>query len=307
MENNTRKTLQKRLRSLFSPSPIAIGTLAIGTILLALVITTHVNLGETGFFSPIDSTTIPFLHLHHLILSAAILTGLGYMTANNPDINPVSMFMYALIGIGLAVGFLIITGKDPLRGLTTLTMRPIFTALAVAIGLLYFLTLHTKFDWIAVNVLAILIVSPIIALQSVASTPLWILILLLIATAALDYVAVHRSTAMETIATTVFQFRFPAAYMYPTTTTSLTEALDNNLKGLRMLGLGDVAIPGIFIVTLASRSPETLPLTAATALIGYVVAYVVLISNPFDLDMYAGLPFLNTGVLGGYFLSLLFI
>lgn len=292
-------------------APLIIAAFALATISVALWLrTTGHPLGQP---LPVTDGTIDYaghaaVHAHTLGLVAILLAGYAFYHANNPDTSASDILGTIILSVALAWGVMFLT--DSQSGLATvyetLAGRPLFTLASILIGATYFALLHTHYDWLALNLAAFSLGAPVIATLS-HRAPLPILAAVLVGAAVIDYLAVHRSSVMETLAESMFPLRVPTAFFVPTTAPSLAAALDgDDLTGIRMLGLGDVALPGMFIVALAGQF-SLLSLPVATALLGYIIAYAILTTDPFNLNAYAGLPFLNTGVLLGAALALPFL
>lgn len=311
MSTRTEAVVPTPLHPFLSAGALLIGLLAVATIGLALAIdASGLVLESSGLSDPVEYSDMPLIHGAHLLLVAIALAGLAYMHTQDPDLSLRGLLNSVGIGVGIATIILAVT--DSITAITTivdtLTLSPTLTGIAGLAGVAYYGALHTQYDWMAVNVAGLLILPPLIA--HAAGVSLSILVAILVGMAVFDFYAVHKSTTMEKIANSMIPLRLPVAYFVPTTAASLSDSVDNDgvfTDEFRMLGMGDVAIPGIFIVATATTFAGPLPLPTVLAFLGYIVAYGVLISDPFEKPAYAALPFLNTGVLLGAVVALPFV
>ncbi len=299
------------IRALDNRLPIPIAALVLSglaTLTISLALVLHANGFATSTVeggSTIDFASNPTYHWSSLLLIAVVWAGFGYAVAHSDD--PLGYVKGGLVGVGIAL--YVIFAQDGWSGILqlfdTLTLRPAFTGIALLFAIGYFAALYTRYDWIVINFAGLLIVPPIIALKG-ASIALPKLGGLLIITAVFDYLAVHKSNTMQNLAESMFRFRLPVAYFGPPRGASLADAFDaastdeneDAVFNTPMLGMGDVAIPGMFIVGVAATTTSPFPIVCT--LCGYLVGYAAIIYDPFDLSMYAALPFLNTGVLVGF-------
>lgn len=303
--HETAHRLRATLRTLADPSALLIGAMALLTIGLAIVIDVSGLTPTTpAFGTRIDYATAPLQHALTLVLSTVLITSGAYSFRADPDRSLTDLV--GVVIIGLIAGALLsvfLSGSGPFHQMRrTLTLRPQFTAVAVLIGLGYYGGLHTRYDWVVIDLIGMVLLP--FAMVQFASYALPLLAGGLVVTAAVDYIAVHRSDAMESMAMNLLAGRFPVAFVVPVTATSLADAVERDddgawLTGIRLFGFGDVVIPGTFVVAVVVQSPAFLPIPAVTALLGYAIAYSIIIADPFDKVAYAGLPFLNAGVLIG--------
>lgn len=305
---------RRYLKPVLAPPQLIICGFAVLTIALALAIQSLgsplgtipvIPDGSTAEYSHLSSLT---LHAHALITSAILFAGVGFALHQNEDYTLLRMAIE--IGGVITITILLLAATTPSSVSTlveTLFTRPLLTIAALLIGATYVAVLNTRFDWLLINVAGLVFAPPVIA--SLGTAPLDYVVVALAITAVLDYLAVHRTSAMASVANTLITYRIPVAIFAPTTSSSLSNALSTdsegefNVSGIQLLGLGDVVIPGTFIVALASTyGVSSLPVSFA--LCGYVFAYAALRTDPFEKAAYAALPFLNTGVFLGATLAM---
>lgn len=194
---------------------------------------------------------------------------------------------------------------------------PIATVIAVTL----FLALLMEPQWYIVDAAGFVAAAAVIAILggSFAILPVFIL---LIALAVYDYIAVYRTKHMLRLADIVTQMKLPilmvmpdqASYDYlsaPTLAESREIPVDE--RGVTFMGLGDVVIPGILVVSAfvwLPAAPTYLGIaanlwTAVGALLGSLLGYAVLMYLVMRGTAQAGLPLLNGGAIAGYLLAFL--
>ncbi len=277
---------------------VALGGLAILTLVAALWL--HVS--EVSIGGPIASGSSGEIsladHLHMMVFYAVVLGGLNYAGKSKHRRGHwplvVSGALLAAVGGGL---------YHHIGGYWLATAIGSGT---VAVTLLYYAALYTQYDWVAINAAGLCIVPPIIVTYSGIGLPF--LVGALIVLSGYDFIAVHRSGVMDRLVDSGLSLRLPVMFLIPEQGGSLRGALElDEDTPIRLLGFGDVAVPGMFIVAVAETFSSAIPLPAITALAGYILALTVIFLDPFDESRYAGIPFLTTGVLLGFALALPFI
>lgn len=193
--------------------------------------------------------------------------------------------------------------------------------LATAIAVTLFLALLMEPQWYVVDLAGFVAAAAVIAILggSFAILPTFIL---LGALAVYDYIAVYRTKHMLRLADIVTDMKLPilmvmpedASYDYLSAPTlSETRQVPVDERGALFMGLGDVVIPGILVVSAFVWLPGTptyLGLganlwTAIGTLAGSLAGYAVLMRFVLRGNAQAGLPFLNGGAIAGYLLAFL--
>ncbi len=135
-----------------------------------------------------------------------------------------------------------------------------------------------------------------------------------------DAIAVYRTKHMVSLADVVTEMKLPILMVMPESAASdyaaapsLTETrrVPVEQRAATFMGLGDVVIPGVLVVSAfvwLPPTPELFGLAASLwvalgALVGSVVGYAVLMRRVSGGEAQAGLPFLNGGALVGYILT----
>lgn len=187
----------------------------------------------------------------------------------------------------------------------------------VAVALLVALLIEPQ--WYIVDLVGFLAAGALIALLGI-SFGILPTFLLLGALAVYDAIAVYRTKHMLSLADVVTDLKLPILMVMPTGPGyDYTSAAPLDAKRTRpaaereamFMGLGDVVIPGVLVVSAFVWLPPAataLPaganlLVALGTLAGSLLGYAVLMRLVLRGNAQAGLPFLNGGAMLGYFIS----
>jgi len=193
----------------------------------------------------------------------------------------------------------------------------IVLAAALATGL--YLALLMDPQWYIVDLAGFLAAGGIIAILGISFAILPVFILL-VALAAYDAIAVYRTKHMIRLADIVTEMKLPILMVMPESADydyaaapplAETRRVPVEERAATFMGLGDVVIPGILIVSAfvwLPPAPQLFGIAASLwvalgALVGSVVGYAVLMHRVSGGEAQAGLPFLNGGALVGYILT----
>ncbi|MDP7266195.1 MAG: presenilin family intramembrane aspartyl protease PSH, partial [Candidatus Thermoplasmatota archaeon] len=172
-------------------------------------------------------------------------------------------------------------------------------------------------EWYVVDGVGILVAVGAIALIGISLAILPSLVLLVIL-AVYDAISVYKTKHMIDLADGVMEMRLPVLLVIPKDGNysfrkqkKLTEELDSGEpRGAMFMGLGDIIIPGILIVSAFTYLPEGVLfgiskalVVALGALIGGLVGFVALMRFVLKGNPQAGLPLLNGGTILGYLIS----
>jgi presenilin-like A22 family membrane protease len=187
----------------------------------------------------------------------------------------------------------------------------------VAVGLL--LALWIEPQWYVIDLAGFLAAGSLIALLGISFGILPALILL-IALAVYDAIAVYRTKHMISLANIVTELKLPILMVMPsasgydyTHAATLHEQLEQKAeeREAMFMGLGDVVIPGTLIASAfvwLPSVPRFLGIggnlwAAIGALVGSLVGYTILMRFVARGNAQAGLPLLNGGAIVGYILA----
>ncbi len=188
--------------------------------------------------------------------------------------------------------------------------------LALAVSLTYALLKYP--EWYVVDATGLSVAAGVTAIIGISFGVLPALVFL-IALAAYDAVAVYKTKHMITLADAVSGLRLPILLVIPKRLPysflqqkRLTEQLDEGEERAAMfMGLGDIIIPGILVVSAFANLPNAITslgiganlLVAMATLIGTMIGFALLMRFVLTGRPQAGLPLLNGGAILGYLAS----
>jgi len=185
---------------------------------------------------------------------------------------------------------------------------PPVPALLLAVALT--LALYRYPEWYVVNLVGLLVSAGAAAIFgiSLAVTPA---IVLLVALAAYDFLAVYKTKHMVSLAESMMSMRAPVLFVIPRSR-KYSLLRQGGLHGAEahIMGLGDAVIPAILTVSAnvfldASRLLGLVSLPALLTMLGTLTGYFALITLASKRRAHAGLPFLNSGAIAGFFIGCL--
>ncbi len=164
-------------------------------------------------------------------------------------------------------------------------------------------------EWYIVDSVGILVAAGATAIFGVSFGVLPAIILL-VALAIYDFIAVYKTKHMLTLADRVVKLRLPVMLVVPKTRNysflDEREELSKEVAAGRprdamFMGLGDIVIPSILIVVAFSGLNN--PVAAVGALVGTFAGFLLLMSFVLKGKAHAGLPTLNGGAIAGFFIG----
>jgi presenilin-like A22 family membrane protease len=140
-------------------------------------------------------------------------------------------------------------------------------------------------------------------------------LILLVAFAVYDAIAVYRTRHMLALADSILELRLPIMFVVPKSRgySFLEETRrvkdpqpDEKPREAMFMGLGDAVIPGVLVVSSLTflEGPGALVVSLAT-LAGSLVGFAALMWFVMKGNPHAGLPLLNGGAIAGFFAALL--
>ncbi len=187
------------------------------------------------------------------------------------------------------------------------------TIIAAALTIL----LYKYPEWYVVDFVGVCVAAAVAAILGISLSILPVFVLLIIL-AIYDAISVYKTKHMITLADAVTQERLPVLLVVPTRKgysflkqKSLKEQIKKKKKREAVfMGLGDIAIPGVLVVSAFSFlgtdgaifSFSNL-LVAIGTLVGCLVGFLILMRFVLKGNPQAGLPLLNGGSIAGYVIS----
>ncbi len=260
--------------------------------LLALTVTEPFNeAGMQAFENPSNPSNL--LYYLGIIL---VFTLLILFIAKKGKEKLIKVIIYGAIGMTIFYVFL------PLFWMIT----PFAFIPSIVTAILLLILIFVYPEWYIIDGCGIIISAGAIAIFGISlSVPL--VILLLIALAIYDGIAVYKTKHMIDLADTILDFHLPMMIISPKSLNYSFRSEKSMLKSKSkekdalFMGLGDIVMPGI----LASSSYHflnSLPVALSViggALIGFSILMVFVAKG----KPQAGLPFLNGGAIAGYLFS----
>jgi presenilin-like A22 family membrane protease len=170
-------------------------------------------------------------------------------------------------------------------------------------------------EWWIVNLLAIIIAITCAAFMGSSITPI-IIVIGLIALSIYDYIAVMRSNFMINFAQGVMSAQLPAALLIPynSKVSLIKDGIDfspnktRSERGFMVLGTGDLIFPTVLAVSVNTFiSTIDACIVGIFIIISYLSMSWYMSYSPYSKNIHAlpGLPFLCTGAIIGYIITLI--
>ncbi|TET25998.1 MAG: hypothetical protein E3J73_05265 [Candidatus Bathyarchaeum sp.] len=166
-------------------------------------------------------------------------------------------------------------------------------------------------EWYILDVAGIIVGVGAIGIFGI-SLSIFLVIVLLIGLSIYDAISVYKTKHMIDLADAVMDLKLPVMLVVPKVR---TYSLLKETKGLKekledkeereafFLGLGDIVMPGILVVSALQNIPDNGLLVALSVMIGTLIGFAVLMSVVIKGKPQAGLPYLCSGAILGYVVS----
>ena len=170
-------------------------------------------------------------------------------------------------------------------------------------------------EWYIINLCGIVVGVGAIGIFGI-SLSIFLVIVMLIGLAIYDAISVYKTKHMIDLADAVMDLKLPVMMVVPKTRTysilketkGLKEKLeDQEEREAFFMGLGDIVMPGILVVSSYYNIPDNGLLIALSVMIGTLVGFAVLMSVVIKGKPQAGLPYLCSGAILGYVISSLLL
>jgi presenilin-like A22 family membrane protease len=267
--------------------------------LLALYLTTTFNAnGAILFEDPNDPFNLLSIVMTTLVFSGAILVFAKLRLVRILKI----VFLFSTGSLIMIVVYFLTIGviSDPWATIVS----SLFT-----LGLITLLVKHP--EWYVVDITSIILGVGSAALFGISlNVPLVVILLTIMAV--YDAVSVYKTRHMIALADTFVALRIPAmlvvpnskGYSFMTDAQSLkSEPKQGGRRAAFFLGLGDIVFPGILVVSVFNNIAGNGLTVAFSVMAGTLLGYILLLRLAAGGKPQAGLPFLCSGALIGYFVS----
>ncbi|HEX59743.1 MAG TPA: hypothetical protein ENF26_06320 [Methanomicrobia archaeon] len=180
---------------------------------------------------------------------------------------------------------------------------------ALLLAIVFTLALYKYPEWYVVNFVGLLISAGAAAIFgiSLAISPAMVL---LVALAVYDFLAVYKTKHMVSLAESMISMKVPVLFVVPRSRKYSLLRQSGLHEEAHIMGLGDAVIPAILTVSAnvfldASRLFGFVNLPALLTMLGTLTGYFALITLASKRKAHAGLPFLNSGAIVGFFIGCL--
>jgi len=254
--------------------------------------------GEEGKNNPANVLQIIIIML---VITAAILIIAKYLRK-----YLIQLLILGAVGYSSFIGFFypLFTIILPIQEIG------ILLALSAITGFVLVLILYKFPEWYVIDISGVIVGVAAIIIFGI-SISILLVILLLVALALYDAISVYKTKHMIDLADTVMDLKLPVLLVIPKTrhyslikeTKRLKDKLkDNDKRDAFFMGLGDIVMPGILVVS-AYMSVENGLYLALSILAGTLVGFAVLMTFVLKGKPQAGLPCLCSGAIIGYLIS----
>jgi presenilin-like A22 family membrane protease len=185
----------------------------------------------------------------------------------------------------------------------------IFLSIVAAAILVVALIKHP--EWYIINLCGIIVGVGAIGIFGI-SLSIFLVIVLLIGLSIYDAISVYKTKHMIDLADAVMDLKLPVMLVVPKTrkysllkeTKGLKEKLeDKEEREAFFMGLGDIVMPGILVVSSFYNIDSNGFLIALSVMLGTLLGFAVLMSVVIKGKPQAGLPYLCSGAILGYVIS----
>ena len=182
--------------------------------------------------------------------------------------------------------------------------------LSIVSALVLVVLLYKYPEWYIIDLTGIIVGTSAIIIFGMSLSVL-LVILLLIGLAIYDAISVYKTKHMVDLADTVMDLKLPVLLVVPKIkqyslikeTRRLKEQIkDKDERHAFFMGLGDIVMPGILVVSIYYYVPNGFWLSIGT-IIGTLFGFVVLMRFVIRGNPQAGLPLLCGGAISGYIIS----
>lgn len=188
-------------------------------------------------------------------------------------------------------------------------------SLSIIIAAILIMALIKHPEWYVIDLCGIIVGVGSIGIFGI-SLSVFLVVVLLIGLSIYDAISVYKTKHMIDLADAVMDLKLPVMMVVPKIrrysllkeTKGIKEKLEENEeREAFFLGLGDIVMPGILVVSAFQNIPDNGLLVALSVMVGTLIGFAVLMSVVIKGKPQAGLPYLCTGAILGYVVSSLFL
>lgn len=313
------------------PSVVAMATLFVVSLALAILIApTYTAQGVQAFEDPNDVTN-PVWYLVLVVAFTGVILLLARLKLQKVIQVIILGAVFSTIIYVFAPLMLEHLPRAPDLPLPLLGATPAYGLVAAAVALALTLALYYYPEWYVVDAVGVVVSAGSAAIFGI-SFGLLPSLLLLVGFAVYDAIAVYRTKHMLDLADSVLTLRLPIMFVVPKSKgysfleedrkirAEVEGTAERKPRDAMFMGLGDVVIPGVLVVSsfvflnpdhyaAAAQLPHVLgfapwAFVALCTFLGTLVGYGVLMAFVLRGNPQAGLPSLNGGALLGFLAAL---
>jgi presenilin-like A22 family membrane protease len=283
------------------------------SILVAMLVSVYMPSDYRAFGEDVDDPTNPLWYIGMVILFTFFILWIARKGGQRV------IQMIILFAVGMTMYFVL---RPIIWQFTSYVVSEIIS-LQIAIMLSYALYKHP--EWYVVDISGLLVAAGATAIFGISLGILPAIVLMSVL-AVYDAIAVYRTKHMVDLADSVMDLRLPIllvvpkepGYSFMEQTSIKTEIAEGKEREAMFMGLGDIIIPGVLVVSTLTYIPVALGdeevwgvpgnlLVSISTLIGAVGGFWALMWFVWKGRPQAGLPLLNSGAIIGYFVSVIAI
>jgi presenilin-like A22 family membrane protease len=281
------------------------------SIITAILVSHYMPSDYRAFGEDVDDPTNPLWYIGMVVLFTFFILWLA-RKGGQRVIQTIILF-----AVGMTMYFVL----RPLVWQFTSYVVAEIISLQVAVILSY--ALYKFPEWYVVDISGLLVAAGATAIFGISLSILPALVLMTVL-AIYDAIAVYRTKHMVDLADSVMDLRLPILlvvpkerdYSFMEQASIKTEIAEGKEREAMFMGLGDIIIPGVLVVSTFTFLPIVLGevtvagipgnwIVSAATLIGAICGFWALMWFVWQGRPQAGLPLLNSGAAIGYFVSVL--
>jgi len=191
------------------------------------------------------------------------------------------------------------------------TGEPLASVFSIAASAVLVVALVKYPEWYVINLCGIIVGVGAIGIFGI-SLSIFLVIVMLVGLSIYDAISVYKTKHMIDLADAVMDLKLPVMLVVPKMrgysllkeTKRLKEKIEEKQeREAFFMGLGDIVMPGILVVSAFTNIPDNGLLIALSVMIGTLVGFAVLMSVVIKGKPQAGLPYLCSGAILGYVIS----
>ncbi len=274
------------------------GLFVVVHLLSMLIIQPFEDTGLEVFENPNDLGNLLVFFVIMLVVTVTILLIAKFWKKQFIQVIILGSIAYTSFFVFYTLLFLVVS--DPFALLLSITVAAILVVALIKYP-----------EWYVIDLCGIIVGVGSIGIFGI-SLSIFLVIVLLIGLSIYDAISVYKTKHMIDLADAVMELKLPVMMIVPKIrrysllkeTKGIKEKLeDKEEREAFFLGLGDIVMPGILVVSALQNIPDNGLLIALSVMVGTLIGFAVLMSVVLKGKPQAGLPFLCSGAILGYVVS----